>query len=188
MSNYNLNIRAIDDQRTDEHALYGESRSFYPRIQAKEATSAFKLPESTLLPMGNSSTLRCFPYHIAEQVPFSKKHFDNRIAFSNVQANDSFSNSYRVFTGLSYQDIERTYGAIVKLIPLGSSLFCVFEHGCGIVPINEKALLSTAQGQSIHLYGSQVIQSQVTIVSQDYGTTWEDSIVVTPNGIYGVDT
>ena len=188
MSNYNLNVRAVDDQHVDERVLYGEFRGFYPINSSKIDESVFKLPESKLLPIGNSSTTRCIPYYISEQSPFVKKHFDNRIAFSNVQANDSFSNSYRVFTGLSYQDIERTYGAIVKLIPLASSLFCVFEHGCGIVPINEKALLSTAQGQSIHLYGSQVVQSQITVVSQDYGTIWEDSIVVTPNGIYGVDT
>ena len=187
MSNYNLGIRSINDQRTDERALYGDVRAFYPYANTKPSIS-FKIPESTILPMGNSSTLGCFPHFVAEQVPFNKKHFDNRIAFSNVQANDSFANGYRVFTGLSYQDIERTYGAITKLIPLGANLFCVFEHGCGIVPINEKALLSTTQGQSIHLYGSQVIQSQVTVVSQDYGSTWEDSIVVTPNGIYGVDT
>ena len=67
-------------------------------------------------------------------------------------------------------------------------MFCVFEHGCGIVPINEKALLSTTTGQSIHLYGAGVLQEQVTVVSQDYGSTWEDSIVLTPNGIYGVDS
>ena len=187
MSNYNLGIRSINDQHTDERALFGDLRTFYPYSEPKPSIS-FKIPESTILPMGNSSTLGCFPYFVAEQVPFNKKHFDNRIAFSNVQANDSFANSYRVFTGLSYQDIERTYGAITKLVPLGANLFCVFEHGCGIVPINEKALLSTMQGQSIHLYGSQVIQSQVTVVSQDYGSTWEDSIIVTPNGIYGVDT
>lgn len=88
---------------------------------------------------------------------------------------------------MNYQDIDSTYGAIVKLIPLGSNLFCVFEHGCGIVPINEKALFSTTTNQSVHLKGSGVIQSQVTVVSQDYGSIHEDSIIVTPNGIYGVD-
>ena len=38
------------------------------------------------------------------------------------------------------------------------------------------------------MYGAGVLQEQVTVISQDYGSTWEDSIVVTPNGIYGVDT
>ena len=170
MSNYNLASRAVDDQRTDERALYGDIRTFYPYAIPIDSVN-FKIPESSILPMGHSSTLACLPYYAAVQVPFVKKFFDNRIAFSNVQANDSFANSYRVFTGLSYQDIERTYGSIVKLLPLGSSLFCVFEHGCGVVPVNEKALMSTAQGQSIHLYGAQVIQSQVTVVSQDYGST-----------------
>lgn len=127
-------------------------------------------------------------FFVPNKVPFVKEFFDNRIAFSNIQSVDSFQNNYRVFSGLSYTDIERKYGAITKLIPLGVNLFCVFEHGCGIVPINEKALMSTTTGQSIHLYGSDVVQSQVTVVSPDYGSTWEESIIVTPNGIYGVDT
>jgi hypothetical protein len=71
---------------------------------------------------------------------------------------------------LSYQDIDRQYGAIVKLLPFGADLFCVFEHGCGIIPVNQKALIQTTQGQSIHMYGAGVLQSQVTVISQDYGS------------------
>ena len=121
-------------------------------------------------------------------MPYINSNFDNRIAFSNIASTSRFANGYRVFSGLSYQDIERTYGAIVKLIPYGANLFCVFEHGCGIVPVNEKALMATTTGQSIHMYGTGVLQEQITVVSPDYGSTWEESIIVTPSGIYGIDT
>lgn len=187
MSNFNLGIRCIDDQRTDERALFGDTRSFYPYSHHSFGVS-FKIPESDLLNAGNSSVLGERNFFAADKVPFVKEFFDNRIVFSNIQSIDSFQNNYRVFTSLSYTDVERQYGAIVKLLPLGANLFCVFEHGCGIVPINEKALLSTTTGQSIHLYGSDVVQSQITVISPDYGSTWEESIIVTPNGIYGVDT
>ena len=187
LSNYNLGIRCIDDQNIDERALFGDIRSFYPYAQHTYGVS-FKIPESTLMNHGNSATSGALYYFYRNSIPFTKEFFDNRIAFSNIQSVDSFQNNYRVFSNMSYTDIERKYGAITKLLPLGSNLFCVFEHGCGIIPINEKALMSTTTGQSIHLYGSDVVQSQVTVVSPDYGSTWEESIVVTPNGIYGVDT
>lgn len=108
--------------------------------------------------------------------------------FSNVQVEDSFQNAYRIFQGLSYKDLDRQYGAIVKLLPCGVNLFCVFEHGLGIIPINEKALISTNTGQSIHMYGAGVLQNQITLISPDFGSIWKESIVRTPLGIYGVDT
>lgn len=187
MSNFNHNLRSIDQQNVDEVALYGSPRQFLPYAYDVSGVG-FKIPESGIHNSGLSSTRTIIPHFEAEQVPFINKHFDTRIAFSNISSTSSFANGYRVFSGVSYQDIERTYGAIVKILPLGQNLFCVFEHGCGIIPVNEKALMSTTTGQSIHLYGAGVLQEQVTVVSQDYGSTWEDSIVVTPNGIYGVDT
>ena len=186
MSNFN-NIRSTNTQNLSEISLFGSPRSFWP-LQGAEHGVAFKIPESSLVNAGLSSTQTVIPHFEAIQIPYVNSNFDNRIAFSRVSQSGSFSNGYRVFSGVSYQDIERTYGAIVKLLPYGSNLFCVFEHGCGIVPVNEKALLSTTTGQSVHLYGAGVLQEQVTVVSQDYGSTWEDSIITTPNGIYGVDT
>ena len=170
MSNFNHNVRNIDDQKYDEIYLFGSPRLFLTFGGATTGV-AFKIPESNLTNGGLSTTLLVIPHFEAIQVPYIKNHFDTRVAFSNVASSSSFANGFRVFSGVSYQDIERTYGAIVKLIPLGANLFCVFEHGCGILPINEKALLSTTTGQSIHLYGAGVLQEQVTVVSQDYGST-----------------
>ena len=187
ISNYNLNIRAIDTQRVDEMALFGSARTFYP-YSSYTTSPSFKLPDSTLLNAGLNTTQTALPYAEVELVPYIKHLFNNRIAFSKLMQQGGFANGYRVFQGLSYQDIDNSYGAIVKLLPLGANLFCVFEHGCGIVPVNEKALIQTTTSQTVHMYGTGVIQPQVTVISQDYGSTWEDSVIVTPGGIYGVDT
>ena len=64
----------------------------------------------------------------------------------------------------------------------------MFEHGIGVLPINEKALLATQSGQSIHMYGAGVLQNQVTVISPDFGSIWQESIIRTPRGVYGVDT
>lgn len=151
-------------------ALMGNPRSFYPLSGLLTAPSG-KIEESWLLNAGYSVALPFKKYFTAPDVPYVKDIFDNRIMFSDVQINDDFKNAYRIFQGLAYKDIERQYGAIVKLIPLGVNLFCVFEHGCAIIPINEKALISTNTGQAIHMYGAGVLQNQVTPISQDYGST-----------------
>jgi len=109
-----------------------------------------------------------------KMVPYVKDQFDNRIMFSNVQTEDEFKNAYRIFQGLSYKDIDRQYGAIVKILPWSTggetNILSIFEHGIGIVPVNQQALMATTTGQSIHLQGVGVLQSKVSVVSPDFGS------------------
>ena len=187
LSNYNLGLRSKNSLNTEEIALMGNARSFYPN-QSRNVFSSGKIAESYILNDGYNSTVSIKRNIIVPDVPYIKELFDTRIMFSDVQVDDGFRNAYRIFQGLDYKDLDRQYGAIVKLLPLGVNLFCVFEHGIGIIPINEKALMATNTGQSIHMYGAEVIQNQITLISPDYGSNWKESVIRTPNGIYGVDT
>ena len=187
LSSYNLGLRSYDRTYVDEQALMGNPRAFYPLNDISTKVST-KIEESWRLNSGYSATVGQKAHLAAQNLPYIKDQFDNRIMFSNVQVDDEFRNAYRIFQGLSYQDIDRQYGAIVKLIPWGTNLFCVFEHGIGIVPVNEKALIQTNTQQSIHMYGAGVLQNQITLISPDFGSIWPESIIRTPIGIYGVDT
>lgn len=187
LSNYNLGLRTVDTSNSTEYALMGSPRGFYP-VSGMSVMSSHKVEESKLLNDGYNATVGQRRNFIVDNVPYIKELYDSRIMFSNVQREDDFQNAYRIFQGLSFKDIDRQYGAIVKLIPYGVNLFCVFEHGLGIIPINEKALLSTATGQSIHMYGAGVIQNQISLISPDFGSIWPESVIRTPIGIYGVDT
>ena len=187
LSNYNLGLRSEDSTHVDEYALMGNARSFYPFSDMTPVVS-HKIEESWLLNDGYSATVGCKREFVAPEVPYVQELFDNRVMFSNVQANGDIKNAYRIFQGLDYKDIDRQYGAIVKLLPIDNNIFCVFEHGLGILPINEKALLATQSGQSIHMYGAGVLQNQISLVSSDFGSIWPESIIRTPIGIYGVDT
>ena len=187
LSNSNLGLRSEDRSNTDETAIMGNTRSFYP-FRSPSTAVACKIGESWLLNDGYNTSLSRKRNILSPNLPYIKDLYDNRIMFSNVQVDDDFKNAYRIFQGLSYKDIDRQYGAIVKLISWGVNLFCVFEHGLAIIPINEKALISTDTGQSIHMYGSGVIQNQVSLISPDFGSIWQESIIRTPVGIYGVDT
>lgn len=187
LSNYNLGLRTVDTSYVDEYALMGTARGFYPVVDMS-TVSAAKVEDSSLLNDGYNSTVGYKRNFIVDNVPYIKELYDNRIMFSNVQRDDDFQNAYRIFQGLSFKDIDRQYGAIVKFIPYGVNIFCVFEHGLGIIPINEKALIQTGTNQSIHMYGAGVIQNQITLISPDFGSIWPESVIRTPVGIYGVDT
>ena len=187
LSNYNLGLRSEDPTHTDEFALMGNARGFYPFNDMSPVVS-HKTEESWLLNDGYSATVGNKREFAAPEVPYVQELFDNRVMFSDVQTNGDIKNAYRIFQGLDYKDIDRQYGAIVKFLPIDNNIFCVFEHGIGILPINEKALLATQSGQSIHMYGAGVLQNQISLISPDFGSTWPESIIRTPIGIYGVDT
>lgn len=186
LSSYNLGLRCKDSFHTDEVALLGSERSFFPLNGGTVATGN-KMEESYLLNDGLSATVGRKRYNLMPDVPYSKSEFSNRIMFSNVNVADAFTNGYRTFQGLSYKDYDKQYGAITKLISLGQNIFVVMEHGLGLVPVNPKALMQTTTGEAIHIYGYGVLPDEMTIISQDYGSKYEHSVIRTPIGIYGVD-
>jgi hypothetical protein len=94
----------------------GNDRSFYP-LKSTNTFSSGKIPESFILNEGYNVSLSAKRYQIVPDIPYIKELFDTRIMFSNVQVEDSFQNAYRIFQGLSYKDLDRQYGAIVKLLP-----------------------------------------------------------------------
>lgn len=187
LSNYNLGLRSEDSTYPDEEALIGNKRTFYP-YRDLNIKSSGKIPESKVLNNGYSSTVGIRPNIVAPDVPYTKDIFDTRVMFSNINVEGDFKNGYRVFQGLSYKDVDRQYGAIVKLLDWGTNLLCIFEHGIAILPVNEKALIQTTTEQSIHMYGAGVLQNQVSLISPDFGSIWPESIIRTPIGVYGVDT
>lgn len=185
LSNYNLGLRSLDYSDIGLIGKLGYPSSFYP-LSGINARS--KMPESQLLNEGYSITLPRKSYSKWIPTPYENWNFENRIAFSNIASTKMFTNGFRIFQGLAYQDVDKQFGQIIKLFPYAQNLLCVFEHGLAIIPINEKALLSTQEGLSIHLYGAGVLQEQVSVISPDYGSTWMESLIKTPDAYYGVDT
>lgn len=186
-SNINLALRSLDDSNSSEMALLGQARGFYP-AQPMSSRSESKMPESDIFNAGYKTTTSKKEYVNLPDVPYIKNIFDNRIMFSSRHVNDAFQNGYRVFQGLSYQDITRQYGAITKIYNWQDNLLCIFENGIALLGINERALIQTETGQSIHMYGAGVLPDKETPISIDFGSRWADSIIRTPVAIYGVDT
>lgn len=185
-SNINLAYRAVDESNTAEFALTGKARAFHP-FAAMSHTAENKIPESTVVNVGYNSTTGDKQYIGLPDVPYIKNIFDNRIMFSDIHINDAFKNNYRVFQGLAYKDISRQYGAIVKMFDWKENLMVVFEHGVGILTINERALTGQGANGPIYIKGAGVLPENIVTLSTDYGSSWRDSILRTKEYVYGVD-
>ena len=174
-SSYNLNVRTIDKSHVDEYLMSGNYRSFYPNY-GQLALGSQKLPDSDQYNKGFTKSVSEKYYFEVPDVPYIKQEFQNRIVFSDIHINDAYKNGFRVLRTTNHKDYPMTYGSITKLIELQNALLVVFEHGVGLITINNSAE-----------HYSQVL-SELKVISDTYGSQWKDSIIKTPNGIYGVDT
>ena len=186
-SSYNLNVRSLDESNTDETALTGHSRGFYP-YYGMLADGSYKTPESLCLNKGFSKYLSERYNFEVPDVPAIKNDFTNRICYSDIHINDAFKNGFRTFQATHYRDYPKTYGQITKLIELQGNLVCVFEHGIAIIPVNERAVAGEGAGGNVFINTSNVLPENPKIISDTFGSQWKDSIIKTPLGIYGVDT
>jgi hypothetical protein len=95
--------------------IMGNPRSFYPL--SSNTSTAGKQQDSELFNSGYGITVGQTRHIGYVKVPYIKQEYSNRILFSNKHVTDAFVNGYRVFQGLAYQDYDKQYGAIVKLLP-----------------------------------------------------------------------
>lgn len=186
-STYNLNIRNTDDSITDEVALIGHPRGFFP-YQAMSTDGSFKTPEALCFNMGfRQGVSSRYNFEIPD-VPAIKNNFATRVLYSNVQIQNAFKNGFRTFEGDNYKDYPINYGSITKILELNNNLLCIFEHGIGLLPISERAMSGEGPGGPIYLNINNILPETPMIISDMYGSQWKDSIIKTPNGVYGVDT
>ena len=187
-SSTNLSIRSIDESNINEKGIFGRPRAWYP-YQQDLISGNNKIPESYLYNDGLRSTLNEKYYFNVPEVPYIKNIYQNRIIYSDISINDAYRNGYRVFKSTNYVDYTKEYGSIIKLVPMGSSLICVFEHGVVLLPVNERIQTGEGDGGAIFINTKNVLPENPQIVLSDMiGSQWAESIVKTPYAVYGVDT
>lgn len=186
-SSKNLNIRSIDESNTDEAALFGHPRSFYPHCPIN-GEGSYKIPEALCYNKGFQTSVSERYNYIVPDVPAIKNEFSNRISYSDIHVNDAFKNGFRVFQGTHFRDYPKTYGSITKILELRGNILCVFEHGIAIIPVNERVEAGNGSGGHVYVNTSNVLPENPKIISDTFGSQWKDSIIQTPAAIYGVDT
>lgn len=186
-SSYNLSIRSLDPSYPTEEELTGLKRGFYP-LQELSPAGATKIPESSVINGGYSSTTSEKQAFTLPDVPYIKNRFDTRIMYSDISVGDAFKNGFRVFQMTHYRDYPRTYGGIMKMIELFGNILCIFEHGIALIPVNERAVAGEGSGGNVFINTSNVLPENPKMLSDTYGTQWPESVVQTPYFVYGVDT
>lgn len=187
LSNVNLSLRDIDQSYSGEQAIFSRSRGFYPYYKMSKYSNN-KLPESTVINGGANVTLSQRINMRVPDVPWFKNQFDTRIMYSDIAVTDAFRNGYRIFQGQNYRDYPKTYGALVCLKEFYGDLIAVMENGVLRIPVNERAVAAQGSGGNVYINTSNVLPENPYVISDTYGSIWQDSIIKTPNYIYGVDT
>lgn len=184
-SNTNLAMRDIDFSNPMEEAVHRKKRGFYPYHSIDMQDS---LPESTVMNSGISKTLGQKQYFEIPDVPFIRTSFTNRINYSNKLQSSSFVNGTRIFESQNYQDYTMEHGALVKLVEWYGTLIAVMEHGVLMIPVNERAMMTNAQGENVYINTENVLPKNPKVLSNTFGSIWADSVIKTSKYIYGIDT
>lgn len=188
MSNVNVSMRDINLMEPAEQSIFGQPRSFFP-LQKMNRNSSTKIADSNIINGANNVTLSKRYNFIIPDVPFLKNKFDTRIIYSDIHITDAFRNGFRVFKENNYRDYPKTYGALVSLKEFNGNLIAIMENGVLLIPINERALAGEGDGGNIYINTSNVLPENPKVLSSNFGSIWQDSIIITTeNKIYGVDT
>lgn len=191
-SNTNLSIRSLDESHLEEKGMFGLPRGFYP-LQQELLSGNNKIPDSYNVNDGFRGNFGEKFYLRYPDVPYVKNNYDNRILYSQIAVNDAFRNGYRVFKSTHFNDYSKEYGSIIKLVTMSAQglqngLLCVFEHAIGYIPVNERAIAGEGGGGNVYINTSNVLPDNPRIISDKFGSQWQDSIIQTPYAVYGVDT
>lgn len=186
-STYNLNLRTTDESYIDEESMFGHPRSFYP-FTPKLTDGTYKIAEALCFNLGFGESLSQRYNYALQDAPILLSSFPNRISYSELNVPGSFQNGFRIFKGDNYRDYPMTYGYITKLIEFFGNLIVVFEHGIGLIPVNERVQAGDGPGGTVYVNTKNVLPENPRIISDKFGSQWSESIIKTPTGIYGVDT
>ena len=185
-STNNLSIRTVDESNRDEMAIFGHGRRFYP-IEPISAEGGTKIATSYISNNGFKTNLGLKRFVGYKDSAYIRNEFKNRIIYSDVNTTDSFINGYRVFKTGNYQDYSKQYGEITKLIPLGNNLVCIMEHGVGLIPINERALVANGDGGEVFINNKTILPENIVMINESYGCQWPEAVISTPYFIFGLD-
>jgi len=184
--NYNTALRAYEFYSAEEKVLYGKDRSFYP-LDEIDALRSSKQPESHGYNHGYTwvDSDRVFAA-LNDRAPSLNINYGNRVMVSAPAIAGNFFNGYTDFSGLNYRDYNKQLGEITAIITHGDYAYCIFEAGVGVIPINQRTMV-TQQTGGVFLDDAEVLAQKMQIISSEYGSDQQFSVIKTDEYVYGVD-
>jgi len=185
-SNYNTAMRTFEFKDLVESGIYGKERTFYPIDNIDSMRSSRQLESKGVNNGYNYDNSERQSVALNDRAPVLNINYDTRILVSEPSVSGSFSNGYTNFSGLNFRDYTKHLGSITKVVSHNNYLFCIQERGIGVVPMNQRTMISEQQG-GVFLDNAQLLDSKLQMISTEYGSTQQFSIVKTDQNVYGCD-
>lgn len=187
-SSINPCMRSSDASNSLEFSTFGQARKFYPLYNINlDNGQTNKLADSYIYNEGYEQSVGQRMFNLYPEVPSIRENFGNRIVYSELSVDSLVVNNLRQFEADNYRDYTRSYGNITKLLPWSENyLIVVFEHGLALVQINEKGVVSEIAKQAVYIDTTNVL-GDLNMISEQYGSQWPESVIVTSTNLYGVD-
>ena len=185
-NNYNASLRTEDNTQPKDIILYSQARSFYP-VRSEDDLRDTTQKESANYNFGYNDNVHDKIFlALNNRAPSFNTNFSNRVMVSSPSVSGSFTNGYIDFTGLNFRDYNKQLGQIIKLITHNNEVYCIFEQGVGVIPVNQRTMMSEENG-GVFIDNAQVLAPKMQILSTEYGSDQQFSIIKTDLAVYGCD-
>lgn len=114
--------------------------------------------------------------------------FYARVRRSEIKTHGEFSDSWLRFLTENKLDLDSNRGVLTALYNFKDRLFFLQEHALGIIPVNDRAILSTGATNETLLLGNTGLMNDYVYISNISGTIHRDSLVEGTNGLYYYDS
>lgn len=112
---------------------------------------------------------------------------DTRIWVSEEKQNGEAKDSWKQFLPANYYDAESYNGPINAIIAFRDKIFFLQDTGFGIVPINDRTLVSSNEGQETNIGSPLEIIQRPEYISRTIGCKHQWGVTTSDNAIYFFD-
>lgn len=128
-----------------------------------------------------------FSYHYLDSEDYSIDDFPNQLIWTKTKVYGSDVDAWTQIVPTSVLDMDGTLGEIQALRLWNDNLMCFQDRGIAKIMYNERTTISTQQGVPIEIANSGKVDGS-QYVSNQIGCSNKDSIQVTQDGIYFIDS
>lgn len=128
-----------------------------------------------------------FSYHYLDPDDYSIDSFSNQIIWTKTKVYGSDVDAWTQIVPTSTLDMDGTLGEIKALKLWNDNLMCFQDRGIAKIMYNERTTISTQQGVPVEIANSGKVDGS-QYISNQIGCSNKDSIQVTQDGIYFIDS
>lgn len=125
--------------------------------------------------------------YISKPINFTENTvYNTRVQVSEKKINGEVTDSWLQFLSNNIIDVDNQFGALTKLYNHNNLLFYFQPKGFGVVPVEDREIITTSTGASVSI-GTGGVLKRYDYISTNAGTSLPNSIVGTDSNLYFID-